>query len=96
MTSLSKLYKVNYYIAITGSASLQDTHLLGKFGGTGNALKAGPRKQPGPATGSGLLSRTCFSQSSFPAIFHSAALLSNCPRHSNKITGHDGLMGNGD
>ncbi len=31
------------YIAITGSASLQDTHLLGTFGGTGIALKAGPR-----------------------------------------------------
>ena len=38
------------YIAITGSASLQDMHLVGKLGGTGNALEAGPRKQ---------LSRTC-------------------------------------
>ena len=37
------------YIAITGSASLQDTPLLGEFGDTGNALKAGPRKQPGLA-----------------------------------------------
>ncbi len=52
--------RVINYIAITGSASLQDTHLLGEFGGTGNALKAGPRKQPGPATRSGLLSRTGF------------------------------------
>ncbi len=51
---------MTHYIAITGSASLKDTHLLGKFGGTGNALKVGPRNQPGPATRSGLLSRTIF------------------------------------
>ena len=41
------------YIAITWSASLQDTPLLGdmgEFGGTGNSLKVGPRKQSGPAT----------------------------------------------
>ncbi len=49
-----------YYIAITGSASLQDTHLLGQRGCASNAWKAGPRKQPGPATWSGLLSRTDF------------------------------------
>ncbi len=30
---------------ITRSASIQDTSLLGEFGGTGKALKAGPRKQ---------------------------------------------------
>ena len=30
-----------YYIATTGSASLQDTTILGEFGGTGNALNAG-------------------------------------------------------
>ncbi len=38
---------IRNYIAITGSASLQDTHFLGKFGGTGNALKAGPSSSHG-------------------------------------------------
>ncbi len=31
-----------YYIAITGSASLQDTHFLGKFGGRGSPWACGP------------------------------------------------------
>ncbi len=43
-----------YYITFSGSASLQDTHLLGEFGGTVNAMIASPRKQPGPATGYGV------------------------------------------
>ncbi len=37
-------------VPVTGTpvdsrTALQDTHLLGEFGGTGNTLKAGPRKQ---------------------------------------------------
>ncbi len=40
----------NNYIAITGSASLSYPPSLGQRGGASNALKAGPRKQHGPAT----------------------------------------------
>ncbi len=43
-----------------GCSVREGLRTVGKFGGTGNALKAGPRKQPGPATRSELLSRTCF------------------------------------
>ncbi len=46
---LASMYSahIDYYIAITGSASLQDTPLLAEFGDTGNALKAGPLPGPG-------------------------------------------------
>ena len=36
----------NYYIAITGSASLPYPPFVGQRGGADNTLKAGPRKSP--------------------------------------------------
>ena len=49
MGGILKFQCVHNYIAITGSTSIQDTHLLGWRGGASNALKAGCTRHEVPA-----------------------------------------------